>query len=240
MPGLKIRLFYKEKFMLCGIIGAMPKEVEAIKDKMLNIKEENIQGVDFYFGKINNQDVILTKSGVGKVNASIITTLMIMTYHPDYIVNIGTAGGMLKEQNTLDIVISENVIQHDFDTSYIDGKSGIGITTKSDELLRNKVKESFLKNKVDSNIYFGDIISGDVFVGEEVKVLELKEKFPTAIACEMEAAAIGYTCDKFNIPFIIIRSLSDIVHHDNSNIDFMKNVEITSKRSADMLEEFLK
>lgn len=206
--------------MLCGIIGAMPKEVEAIKDKMLNIKEENIQGVDFYFGKINNQDVILTKSGVGKVNASIITTLMIMTYHPDYIVNIGTAGGMLKEQNTLDIVISENVIQHDFDTSYIDGKSGIGITTKSDELLRNKVKESFLKNKVDSNIYFGDIISGDVFVGEEVKVLELKEKFPTAIACEMEAAAIGYTCDKFNIPFIIIRSLSDIVHHDNSNIDF--------------------
>lgn len=226
--------------MLCGIIGAMPKEVEAIKDKMLNIKEENIQGVDFYFGKINNQDVILTKSGVGKVNASIITTLMIMTYHPDYIVNIGTAGGMLKEQNTLDIVISENVIQHDFDTSYIDGKSGIGITTKSDELLRNKVKESFLKNKVDSNIYFGDIISGDVFVGEEVKVLELKEKFPTAIACEMEAAAIGYTCDKFNIPFIIIRSLSDIVHHDNSNIDFMKNVEITSKRSADMLEEFLR
>ncbi|MFM1563805.1 5'-methylthioadenosine/adenosylhomocysteine nucleosidase [Helcococcus ovis] len=226
--------------MLCGIIGAMPKEVEAIKDKMLNIKEENIQGVDFYFGKINNQDVILTKSGVGKVNASIITTLMIMTYHPDYIVNIGTAGGMLKEQNTLDIVISENVIQHDFDTSYIDGKSGIGITTKSDELLKNKVKESFLKNKVDSNIYFGDIISGDVFVGEEVKVLELKEKFPTAIACEMEAAAIGYTCDKFNIPFIIIRSLSDIVHHDNSNIDFMKNVEITSKRSADMLEEFLR
>lgn len=226
--------------MLCGIIGAMPKEVEAIKDKMLNIKEENIQGVNFYFGKINNQDVILTKSGVGKVNASIITTLMIMTYHPDYIVNIGTAGGMLKEQNTLDIVISENVIQHDFDTSYIDGKAGIGITTKSDELLRNKVKESFLKNKVDSNIYFGDIISGDVFVGEEVKVLELKEKFPTAIACEMEAAAIGYTCDRFNIPFIIIRSLSDIVHHDNSNIDFMKNVEITSKRSADMLEEFLK
>ncbi|MFM1581255.1 5'-methylthioadenosine/adenosylhomocysteine nucleosidase [Helcococcus bovis] len=226
--------------MLCGIIGAMPKEVEAIKDKMLNIKEENIQGVDFYFGKINNHDVILTKSGVGKVNASIITTLMIMTYHPDYIVNIGTAGGMLKEQNTLDIVISENVIQHDFDTSYIDGKAGIGITTKSDELLRNKVKESFLKNKVDFNIYFGDIISGDVFVGEEVKVLELKEKFPTAIACEMEAAAIGYTCDRFNIPFIIIRSLSDIVYHNNSNIDFMKNVEITSKRSADMLEEFLK
>ncbi|MFM1525308.1 MULTISPECIES: 5'-methylthioadenosine/adenosylhomocysteine nucleosidase [Helcococcus] len=226
--------------MLCGIIGAMPKEVEAIKEKMLNIKEENIQGVDFYFGKINNHDVILTKSGVGKVNASIITTLMIMTYHPDYIVNIGTAGGMLKEQNTLDIVISENVIQHDFDTSYIDGKAGIGITTKSDELLRNKVKESFKKNKVDFNIYFGDIISGDVFVGEEVKVLELKEKFPTAIACEMEAAAIGYTCDRFNIPFIIIRSLSDIVYHNNSNIDFMKNVEITSKRSADMLEEFLK
>lgn len=226
--------------MLCGIIGAMPKEVEEIKKKMTDIKEENIEGINFYFGKINDQDVILTKSGVGKVNASITTTIMIITYHPDYIVNIGTAGGMIHEQNALDIVISKNVIQHDFDTSYVDGKEGIGITTKSDDVLRHKVKEAFLRNNIDANIFFGDIISGDVFVGEEVKVLELKEKFPTAIACEMEAAAIGYTCDRFNIPFIIIRSLSDIVYHDNSNIDFMKNVEITSKRSADMLEEFLR
>lgn len=226
--------------MLYGIIGAMPKEVDAIKVKMTNIEEKNINGIAFYHGKINNQNVILTKSGVGKVNASITTTVMIMSYHPDCIVNIGTAGGMVKEQNTLDIVISEYVIQHDFDTSYIDGKEGIGIITKSDDLLRNKVKEAFLINKIESNIYFGDIISGDIFVGEESKVLELKEKFPTAIACEMEAAAVGYTCDKFNVPFIIIRSLSDIVHHDNSNIDFMKNVEITSKRSADMLEELLK
>lgn len=225
---------------MIGIIGAMPQEVYAIKGLMSDISNKEIYNHDFSTGKINNNEIILCKSGVGKVNAAITTTLMISNFNPEYIINIGTAGGLIDNQETLDIVISKNIIQHDYDTSYIDGKDGIGILSKSDDCLRLKVKEAFDTSQLDANIYFGDIISGDLFVGETSKILELKEKFPTAIACEMEAGAIAQTCDKLNIPFIVIRSLSDIVHHDNSGIDFMKNVEVTSKRSAEMLQNLLK
>lgn len=224
---------------MIGIIGAMDVEVNAILEKMQIVKKENKFETIFYMGRIAGKNVILCKSGVGKVNASITATMMNFYYQPDALINIGTAGGMLKEQNTLDIVISDKIIQHDFDTSAVDGDEGIGLISKSDDKLRIKVKKAFENIKNESEIYFGDIISGDLFVAEDDKVLKLKEKFPTAIACEMEAGAIAQTCERFETPFIVIRSLSDIVFHDNSGIDYRKNLELTSKRSADMVEEFL-
>lgn len=223
---------------MIGIIGAMQTEVDAILEHMTDVNTIEKFGRKFYKGKIEDQEVILSLSGVGKVNAAASTTLLLTLFEISEIINIGTAGGIDPNQNTLDVVVSENVIQHDFDTSYIDGPEGIGIVAKSDKSLRQLVEESF--KEIDVTIHYGDIISGDVFVGEESKILELKDKFPTAIACEMEAGAIGQVAEIANIPFIVIRSLSDIVHHDNSGIDFMKNAKITSKRSAEMLKQFMK
>ena len=219
---------------MIGIIGAMPKEVEAIKNKMNNINTKVLFNHEFIFGEIKNKKVVVCKSGVGKVNASVTATIMIITFNPQIIVNIGTAGGLVEKQNTLDIVISKDIIQHDYDTSYIDGELGIGIRSSSDYQLRKIVEEAFIESGLSADIYIGDIISGDLFVGETEKIVELKKKFPTAIACEMEAGAIAQTCEKLGVPFIVVRSLSDIVFNDNSGIDFMKNVEITSKRSAEM------
>lgn len=224
---------------MIGIIGAMPKEVDALKRKMTDIVEKEIYKIKFLEGKINGKDVVACLSGVGKVNASISTTVLITNYNPDYIINIGTAGGMDPSQNTLDILISDRVIQHDFDTSYIDGEEGIGITIQSDKELAKKVIKAFENSNIESKLHYGDIISGDLFVGEESITLKLMNKFPSAIACEMEAGAVSQTCDRFGIPFIIVRALSDIVHHDNSGIDFMRNVEITSERSAEMVKELL-
>lgn len=224
---------------MIGIIGAMPPEVDALKNKMQKINEVEYFGVKFTEGEINQKKLVLCLSGVGKVNATISTTLMITKYNPEYIINIGTAGGMDPEENTLDIVISDKVIQHDFDTSYIDGHEGVGINVQADRDLARKVFKAFEKSKIDAKLHYGDIISGDLFVGEERKILELMEKFPKAIACEMEAGAVSQTCKRLGIPFIIVRALSDIVHHDNSDIDFMKNVEITSERSAEMVVHLL-
>lgn len=224
---------------MIGIIGAMAKEVEAIKEKMNNISAKILFNHEFIFGEIKNKKVVVCTSGVGKVNASVTATIMILTFEPECIINIGTAGGLIEKQNTLDIVISKDIIQHDYDTSYIDGESGIGIRTSSNDRLRKSVEIAFKESDLSVDIHIGDIISGDLFVGETEKIIELKEKFPTAIACEMEAGAISQTCKKLNIPFIVVRSLSDIVFHDNSGIDFMKNVEITSKRSAEMVERLI-
>lgn len=224
---------------MIGIIGAMPKEVEAIKNKMNNITTKVLFNHEFIFGEIKNKKVVVCKSGVGKVNASVTATIMIITFNPQIIVNIGTAGGLVEKQNTLDIVISKDIIQHDYDTSYIDGELGIGIRSSSDYQLRKIVEEAFIESGLSADIYIGDIISGDLFVGETEKIVELKKKFPTAIACEMEAGAIAQTCEKLGVPFIVVRSLSDIVFNDNSGIDFMKNVEITSKRSAEMVKNLI-
>lgn len=224
---------------MIGILGAMDVEVQAIKNKMHNIEEINYLDSIFYKGNIKEKEVVLCKSGVGKVNAAIITTILLYHFDIDFVINIGTAGGMISSQETLDIVISDRVIQHDFDTSYLDGPEGLGIYSQSDKSLGDKVKEAFDKNHIEANIYFGDIISGDKFVGDNNLIKDLREKFPQAIACEMEAGAVGQACEKFSIPFVVIRSLSDIVDKDNSENDFLKNVEITSKRSADMVESFI-
>lgn len=224
---------------MIGIIGAMDVEVQAIKNKMHNIEEINYLDSIFYKGNIKEKEVVLCKSGVGKVNAAIITTILLYHFDIDFVINIGTAGGMIPSQETLDIVISDRVIQHDFDTSYLDGPEGLGIYSQSDKSLGDKIKEAFDKNHIEANIYFGDIISGDKFVGDNSLIKDLREKFPQAIACEMEAGAVGQACEKFSIPFVVIRSLSDIVNKDNSENDFLKNVEITSKRSADMVESFI-
>ena len=224
---------------MIGIIGAMDVEVQAIKNKMHDIEESNYLDSVFYKGKIKDKEVVLCKSGVGKVNAAIITTILLYHFNIDFVINIGTAGGMKSDQETLDIVISDRVIQYDFDTSYLDGPEGLGICCQSDKGLGEKVKNAFDKNHIEANIYFGDIISGDKFVGDNDLIKDLRGKFPQAIACEMEAGAVGQACEKFSTPFVVIRSLSDIVDKDNSENDFLKNVEITSKRSADMVESFI-
>lgn len=224
---------------MIGIIGAMDVEVQAIKNKMHDIEESNYLDSVFYKGKIKDKEVVLCKSGVGKVNAAIITTILLYHFNIDFVINIGTAGGMKSDQETLDIVISDRVIQYDFDTSYLDGPEGLGICCQSDKGLGEKVKNAFDKNHIEANIYFGDIISGDKFVGDNDLIKDLRGKFPQAIACEMEAGAVGQACEKFSTPFVVIRSLSDIVDKDNSENDFLKNVEITSNRSADMVESFI-
>lgn len=224
---------------MIGIIGALQKEVDALKAHMQEVKEVSLFEHTFYEGKINNHEVVLALSGVGKVAASMTTTLLLTNYEIEYVLNIGTAGGMDKNQNTLDIVISNHVIQHDFDTSPVDGISGIGLVFQSSNQLAEAVRNAFNATHIDAKMYIGDIVSGDRFVSEEKEILRINKLFPTAIACEMEAGAIAQVCTKLNVPFIVVRSLSDIVHHDNSAIDFMENLEKTSKRSAEMVAVLL-
>lgn len=224
---------------MIGVIGAMDVEVEAILEYMSNIEKVEINKVIFFRGNIHDKEICLTKSGVGKVNAAIASITLLNHFDIEYIINIGTAGGMIDTQETMDIVISKKVIQYDFDTSYIDGDSGVGLIFNSDYTLGERVYNAYDKLNVESNIFFGDIITGDTFIGADEKVIELKNKFPSAIACEMEGGAIAQVCDRLGIPFIIIRSLSDIVTRDNSGIDFAKNVKLTSQRSAKMMQIFL-
>ena len=227
-----------------GIVVAMDEEREEILELMTNVQVKQIYNLRFLTGKINNRDCILIKSGVGKVNAARTTQIMIDNYDIEYVVNVGTAGAIDNDLNVTDVVIGEKIAQHDFDiTAFGHEKgyiTGVGKYVYSDERLINKCKKVMEDIDKDNsfNIKVGAIASGDVFCTDPKLASNIYEEF-NASCVEMEGAAIGQICALDNVPFIVIRSISDSPN-GNNNIDFDAYLDIASKRGANFLQELLK
>ncbi len=222
---------------MIGIIGAMQIEVDAITKLMDSVEVIEVSGTKFYQGTLANKEVIIMLSGVGKVNAAMNTTKLLLTYPIDYIINIGTAGGLLTTQKVLDIVVSEKVTQHDFDTSLIDGPSGIGLSYDADtNLLATALK---VLSDESATVYTGEIVTGDQFIAAPTQLDKIKALFPDAICSEMEAGSVGQVCHAFNKPFIVLRSLSDVAYNDDSHLDFLEYAKAASERSARFVENFI-
>ncbi|MEF9919760.1 MAG: 5'-methylthioadenosine/adenosylhomocysteine nucleosidase [Erysipelotrichaceae bacterium] len=215
---------------MIGIIAAMQIECDELLKLMQDIKKTEIHELNFYEGTLNKKQVVLMLSGVGKVNATMSTTILLDRYDISQIINIGTAGGLSVEQEVLDLVISDQVVQYDYDTTPIDGEAGRGKIFSIDQNLLNKVKNVLSVEAC--NLFVGGIASGDAFVSENAKIDEILYYFPNVICAEMEAGAIGQVCNHFKIPFIVIRSLSDIAHKEASQMDFLTYASLASKRSA--------
>lgn len=215
---------------MIGIIAAMRAEVDALLELMENQEEIQKDGVTFWKGTLERKSVVLMLSGVGKGNAAMSTAMLIKNYDPEYLINIGTAGGLTKEEEVLDLVISDCVVQHDFDTSALDGESGIGLHFQADPDLA-ALCETICKQQKE-RYHIGLIASGDQFISEEEQINQLLRKFPNAMCAEMEAGAVAQVCANFKKRFIILRSLSDIAFKEKSHLDFCDYVHMASKRSA--------
>lgn len=227
--------------MRIGIIGAMEEEVIILKEKMENLKKEVIAGSEFYAGILEGRDVVLLKSGIGKVNAAMATTLLIELYKPDYIINTGSAGGFHKELKVGDIVISSELRYHDVDATVFGYEYGQvpGMPPSyipSQELV--KIAEQAAE-KIDINVVKGLITSGDSFMSDEDRVIEVKKLFPDLYAAEMEATAIAQVCSQFDIPFVIIRSLSDIAGQE-AKLSYDQFLKVASVNSANLIILMLK
>ena len=226
-----------------GIILAMKEELEPLRKYLQNEKKMTIFNLDFYCGTINNINCVLVESGVGKVNAARTTQILIDNLKVDTIINIGVAGGVSDKLNIGDIVIGEKLVQHDFDiTSFGHEKgyiSGVGKYLNSDQNLINLVKEN-IKDKEFSktNILEGVIASGDIFCTDKKMAEKIHTKFD-ALCVEMEGASIAQVCYLCNIPFIVLRSISD-TPNGNNNIDFNKFVNESSNIIAKLLVKILK
>ena len=224
-----------------GIIAAMKEEMQEIKNIMQEIKEEKIYELTFIKGKINDKNIVLVEAGVGKVNAARVTQILIDKFDVQAIINVGSAGSANDELDIGDIVIGKKIVQHDFDITAFGHPKGyisnVGQYVESDAQLINKMEQTI--NKLDQNefkIKIGTIASGDIFCTE----LQMKNKIRTkfnADAIEMEGAAIAQVCKLDNIPFIIIRSISD-KPNGNNEITFDKFLEKASKRCAIIIKEF--
>ena len=226
-----------------GIIVAMEEELESILDIMDNIEEKEIYGLTFKTGQIEKNKIIVVKCGVGKVNAARVTQILIDTFNVKCVINVGAAGALNPFLNIGDIVIGEKLIQHDFDITAFDHDKGdipgVGDYIYSDSELIEKFENAAnnLKEK-DYKIKKGIIATGDIFCTDIEMKNKIFSKFD-ADCVEMEGAAIAQVCYLDNIPFIVIRSISDSPN-GNNEIDFDKFVELASKRCANILREFLK
>lgn len=223
--------------MKVAIIGAMEEEVTILRDKLENLKQETIAGSEFNIGTLNGVDAIVLKSGIGKVNAAMSTTILLEKFKPDVVINTGSAGGYHEELNVGDIVISTEVRHHDVDVTIFGYEYGqvpqMPAAFVSDEKLF-AVAEEAAKEITDIQVGKGLIVTGDSFMNDPARVDFVRGKFTDLYAVEMEAAAIAQVAYQFGTPFVIIRSLSDIAGKE-SNISFDQFLETAAKHSAELV-----
>lgn len=221
-----------------GIIFAMKEELEATLEKMKVVNEFKIFDLDFYECEFNNKTCMLVECGIGKVNAARCSQILIDNLEVDAILNVGVAGGVSSFVNICDVVIADKLVQHDFDLRPFDYDKGYipNVGDKyvyCDEYLVKLASDINIDNKIS----IGTIASGDIFVTEESMGKKINDKF-SALCVEMEGAAIAQICHLSNIPFLVIRSISDSPN-GNNNITFDEFLDQSSKMASEFLIQLL-
>ncbi|GHE93414.1 5'-methylthioadenosine/S-adenosylhomocysteine nucleosidase [Thalassotalea profundi] len=227
--------------MKAGIIGAMEPEVAILKNKLTNPLIETHAGFTFYQGQLEGVDVVIVQSGIGKVAAALATAILLDRYNPDYVVNTGSAGGFEQSLKVGDIVISSEVRYHDVDVTAFGYEIGQLPANPPAYIphstLVNAAEES-AKALENIQTLTGLITTGDTFMTKDDDIAKARNNFPTMAAVEMEGAAIAHTCHQFDIPFVVIRSMSDIAGKE-SPISFEAYLETASVNSSALVCQML-
>jgi len=228
---------------MIGIIGAMHEEIIELKNMISNLEEEKVLDLTFFKGTLEGKEIVLVEGGIGKVNSSVCTTLLIDRFKIDQLIFTGVAGGTNPDIEVGDIVISNELIEHDFDCTAFGMKPGEiprmdTSIFKSDAKLIEIAEKSALELFDKKNIYTGRIVSGDVFVAEPKKINWLRDTFNSECT-EMEGAAVAHVCHLFKTPFVIIRSISDKAN-DDAKTDFQEFVKLAAKNSKNLIVEMMK
>lgn len=223
--------------MKIAILGAMDEEVSLLKASLVNCQTHTIAHLTCYIGTLFDQQVLLVKCGIGKVAASVASSLIIREFTPDYVINTGSAGGLDRALNIGDLVIGETAIHNDVDLTHFGYRFGqcAGMPEQypcSPKLIAAAKEAATEITSIQHKV--GQICSGDSFIGSDELAAQLKQQFPEALATEMESAAIGQTCHLLETPFIVIRSLSDIAGK-TSSVSFAEYLVQAAKHSAKLV-----
>jgi adenosylhomocysteine nucleosidase len=222
---------------IIGVIGAMDEEVAILKEALRNREEKQIAGSLFFTGTISDKQVVLLKSGIGKVNAAMGATLLNQIYQPACVINTGSAGGFDVTLNVGDVVVSTEVTYHDVDVTAFGYTYGqvpqMPATYKADDELVLQAIRSAGKI-IGIQAVTGLVATGDSFMNDANRVAFIRTKFPDLSAVEMEAAAIAQVCYHYRTPFVIIRALSDIAGKE-SDISFEQFLDTAAKHSAEVV-----
>ncbi len=248
--------------MHIGIIGAMPEEVAILREDMANLVCEEIASRAYYSGMLYGKKTTLVFSRWGKVAAAIAATTLITKYRVNALIFVGVAGAISDQLNIGDVVIANQLYQHDMDARPFFKEFEIPLTglTLIDTDLQlsaaaQKAASHFCTNEVKKVIspevlqaffiaqphcHHGIIASGDCFVASNTHKTELETKMPGVLAVEMEGAAVAQVCFEHNIPFTVIRTISDKADH-SAHIDFPKFISQVAKfYSRDIVKSMYK
>lgn len=209
--------------MKIGVIVAMDKEFTQLKTLLDDSRTERKNKKDFVIGEIGNNQIFMQQCGIGKVNSAIGAVEMINNYHPDLIVSTGVAGGVQTEMNPLDVIIGTRYYYHDvYCGDEVNYGQFVGMPpyfSTNKELVKKaieSVENSGLFHQGNSKVYSGPIVSGDWFVNTKEKMQSILEKFPKAMAVDMESCSIAQTCYIYRVAFISFRIISDVPLKDQN------------------------
>ena len=217
-----------------GIIGALSIEIQLLKENLKIIDLVKYAGFEFYICSKNNSIIVITACGVGKVNAASCTQVMIDKFSVDVIINTGVAGGLRKDLKTCDIIISEDITYHDVRPEQLKKFSPYKETFNADDELKALALRAYKKcNFKESNCFVGRIVTGDCFVSDEILKASIIATYKPCCV-EMEGAAIGHVAVINDIPFLVIRCISD---HANEEKDLTYSIfeQKASYQSANLL-----
>lgn len=198
---------------MLGIIGAMDQEVAQLKERLTDVSVQTRAAMDFFQGKLKGRDVVVVRSGIGKVNAAICTQILADLYHVSAVINTGIAGSLRAEINIGDIVLSSDTVQHDMDATgfgYAPGQvPQLDVFSfQADKELVQLAQECCRRVNTDIRTFVGRVVSGDQFVSDKAKKEWLVKTFDGSCT-EMEGAAIAQACHLNGLPFLIVRAISD-------------------------------
>ena len=196
-----------------GIIGAMEQEVARLKEVMEDVSITTRANMDFYEGVLEGKKVVVVQSGIGKVNAGMCTQILADLFQVEAVINTGIAGSLNADINIGDLVISTDLVHHDMNAVAFGYPVGQipqmeAFSFRSDENLRKLAVQACRDVNPDIEVYEGRIASGDQFVADQGVKDEIIKNFD-ACAVEMEGAAIAQAAYLNNVPFLVVRAISD-------------------------------
>ena len=228
-----------------GIIGAMELEVTTLRSLMEIENTVKKASLTFYEGKLEGKDIVLVQCGIGKVNSALCAQILISEFKVDAVVNTGVAGAIHSSLDVNDIVISTEAIQYDVDATAFGYKKGQipqmdNSVFTADEKLINAAYESSVEQVKDKGfkILKGRVATGDIFISSKELKEELENDFK-AYCGEMEGGAIAHACTVNNIPFVIIRAMSDKAD-GSADVTYEEFVDKAAENSKDIVLRMLR
>lgn len=225
-----------------GIIGAMEEEIALLKEQMDIEVVVKKASMEFYQGILNGREVVLVRSGIGKVNAGLCAQILVDVFHVSRLINTGIAGSLKAEIDIGDIVISSDALQHDMDARAFGYERGeiprMGTQSfPADQVLVEMAREACQEANPDIHAFVGRIVTGDQFVAERA-VKEEIASWTEGYCTEMEGAAIAQAAFLNRVPFVIIRAISDKAD-DSASMDYPTFEQQAIGHTVKLVEQFI-